>query len=217
MLTYTQPATDTIRRAVEAGSTGLPVTMVVLTGVMAILTVVMVILTVYVCRYAKRTLKATQESLDYFAKPLVGLKPEPGTSQEFPAHEPDSDQRIAGGLLQLMNESAMPIRIDKKEDVCVCKLEDRSSASSASVNVRRKRLAVQDVPRWSWPLSLHRMLRIPVVFSLQRGKTLPQEDMTIVVEVSVSYTYRGRRFPLKQEFSYTLQPPEQWHPQQQDE
>ena len=90
-------------------------TMVVLTGIMIVLTIAVVI-------YAGQTLKATRKSLDFFAKPLVDFKG-PTTSEFSRKSEGD----ITTPVVILLNESALPIRIDDDSDISLSTLPKKSS------------------------------------------------------------------------------------------
>lgn len=182
---------------------------VFLAYVMVALTFVIGLLTYFVCRYAKRTLKATQESLDFFVRPLVGLKRL--TDTELEHHPPDSRQTITCSSVQLANESSMPIRIENDKSISVHLLPDKSDQPAKNINVVLGKLSLIGVHQIVfWPHFLSdEVLTINFDFKFGMRPALYRNlgNVKVGVELLVKYTYRGRQYQKVEELIYTLTRP----------
>ena len=176
---------------VEEWTALLTAVMLALTVLMVVLTVAIAALTVAVVVYARKTLQSTQESLDFFAKPLVSLRLRPRdycwSMDNF------SSRTSIDGVFELHNDSALPIFIEEKGAVTINLIQVRCDQTLSDLTCQPENFGPGRNPDDSqWPGPVHQ--RLPIVFTVSypvrpRDK---RHSCTLCLEFAVKYRYRGR-------------------------
>lgn len=187
--------------------------MVALTIVVVVLTALVWRLTRKVARYANRTLTATRESLDFFAKPLVRFRRD---GEVELAYNPCRRDRAPGEPWQpvsscdicIISGSPLPFFIERTEDISFRVARERSSPFAGHLLVKRGMIDTGEPLRGGFPQECTGQVRIGILF-YPNHDAMPSltAPAPVVVEARVKYTYRGRTYDLAGEFSYSLTPP----------
>ncbi len=174
----------------------------ILAAAMLLLTLAIVWLTWKVKQYAGQTLRATQESLDFFAKPLVAFR---GPTHIETSHlKQDSTGTVINVNQLLLNESAKDIRIEKVSSRI---LTEKSSEWAKNLNLRGQyHKSDNGLGTHGLPIFVSRALEVHATCAKGENLTLPDENIEVVVEIEVQYVYRDRDYVESQEFHYILKP-----------
>lgn len=176
-------------------------TVIGLTVTMVVLTVVMVGLTALVAFYACRTLKAsraslraTKESLDFFAKPLVAFR---GTRQMSKQLSPSTSYSL--DPVTLVNESAFPILVESHSDFRVAIAEvDPAGFQKLPLDLSVSTAIEADgIPLKHYPAQVRSTLTIPVKFRAKPTPlwgNAPVSGVVVRGRLAVRYVYRNREF-----------------------